>query len=292
MSTVIDLSQIAMPDVIETLDYETIFAEMLDELRARDDTFDALLESDPAYKILETAAYREVIIRQRINDAAKAVMLSSATGADLDNLAALFGVERAVIDPGDPDAIPPVDPTYEDDTSLRIRVQLALESFTVAGPVNAYKFHALSADSQVQDIGISNPSPGEILVTTLSTEGDGTADQDLLDIVSIAVSAEDVRPLSDSVTVQSATIVNYTVDATLTLFDGPDAETVRQTAENGVTAYCNNAQMIGRDITLSGLYAALHVSGVEGVTLTTPATDITITDTQAGYATAISVVVG
>ena len=48
--------------------------------------FTALVESDPAWTILEVAAYRELLLRQRINDASRAVMLAFATGADLEHL--------------------------------------------------------------------------------------------------------------------------------------------------------------------------------------------------------------
>ena len=44
-------------------------------------------------------AYRELLIRQRVNDAARGVMLATASGTDLDNLAANFNVERLLITP-------------------------------------------------------------------------------------------------------------------------------------------------------------------------------------------------
>ena len=72
----IDLSRLAAPDVVEALDFEAILAEMLADLRGRDSAFTALTEADPAYKILEVAAYRELLIRQRINEAARSVMLA------------------------------------------------------------------------------------------------------------------------------------------------------------------------------------------------------------------------
>ncbi|MCP3967439.1 MAG: hypothetical protein GY750_14680 [Lentisphaerae bacterium] len=65
----IDLSLLPAPDVIETLDYELILAGMIADLQAKAPEFSALVESDPAFKILEAAAYREVILRQRVNDA-------------------------------------------------------------------------------------------------------------------------------------------------------------------------------------------------------------------------------
>lgn len=63
--TAVDLSQLPAPSVVETLDFETILQAMLDDLLARDPDFSALVESDPAYKILEVAAYRELLLRQR-----------------------------------------------------------------------------------------------------------------------------------------------------------------------------------------------------------------------------------
>ena len=99
--TKVDLSQLAPPNVVEALDFESIFASMLADLRARDSAFTALVESDPAYKILEVAAYRELLIRQRVNDAAKAVMVAYAAGADLDQIAANYDVARLLITPAD-----------------------------------------------------------------------------------------------------------------------------------------------------------------------------------------------
>jgi len=108
--TSIDLSKLSPPNVVEQLDYEVILSAMIADLIVRDPVFTALVESDPAYKILEVAAYRELLLRQRVNDAAKAVMLAFAGRADLDQIGANFNVARLIIDPGDPTAIPPRPP--------------------------------------------------------------------------------------------------------------------------------------------------------------------------------------
>ncbi|MFM2090898.1 MAG: hypothetical protein RLZZ127_1387, partial [Planctomycetota bacterium] len=258
----IDLSQIPFPGVVESLSFETILAAMLADLQARDSAFTALVESDPAYKILEVAAYREFLIRQRVNDAAKACMLAYATGSDLENLGGLFGVTRLVLDPGNPSAIPPVPPTYESDDALRSRIQLSLEGLSTAGPADAYRFHALSV-SGVKDVSVTSPSPGQVLVSVLSATGDGTASPALVAAVEAALSAQDVRPLTDQVEVQGATITPFTVEAELYLYAGPDQEVVRQDAIAAVNAYVTANHRPGRDIVLSGLYAALHRAGVQ-----------------------------
>ena len=60
MSTLSDLASLPTPAVIETLSFETIFAELQTEFQARYPDYSALLASDPAVKLLEVAAYREV----------------------------------------------------------------------------------------------------------------------------------------------------------------------------------------------------------------------------------------
>lgn len=270
--TPIDLSTLPAPDVVQTLSFETILAEMLADLRTRDTAFTALVESDPAYKILEVAAYRELLIRQRVNDGARAVMLAYATGSNLEQLAALFGVTRKLIDAGDANAVPPVPATYETDASLRYRTQLALEGLSTAGPVGAYQFHALAV-AGVKDVGVQGPpdtDPGDVLVTILSDDGDGEADSNLIAAVAAALNGEDVRPLTDQVTVQSAAITNYEIDATLYIPTGPDPNIVRAASLASVQAFVAAQHKVGADIRLSALYAALHVGGVERVTLSAP----------------------
>lgn len=290
--TPIDLSTVPVPDVVETFSFETILASMLADLRARDPAFTALVESDPAYKILEVAAYREMLIRQRVNDGARAVMLATSTGADLEGLAALFGVTRKILDDGDAQALPPIPPTYETDSALRYRIQLALEGLSTAGPVGAYEYHALKVEG-VKSVGIQGPpdtDPGDVLVTILSGEGNGAAGTPLINAVTAALNAEDVRPLTDQVTVQSATVVNYSVIATLFVNSGPDPDTVRLNALANVQRFVAEKHAVGADVRLSALYAALHVGGVERVTLTAPGitADLVITPAQAPFCTDIT----
>ena len=53
-----------------------------------------LLESDNYSALLETLAYRELLLRARINDSVKAMLLPFSTGDDLDNIVAIYGIER------------------------------------------------------------------------------------------------------------------------------------------------------------------------------------------------------
>ena len=114
----------------------------------------------------------------------------------------------------------------------------------------------------------------------------------MLQIVEKAVTAEDVRPIGDRVTVQSAQIIPYNIQAKLFIAKDPEAATVLQQAINNANAYTNNNKRLGRSIRLSAIYAALHVSGVSRVELIGPISDVVLTPYQASFCTNINVSIG
>lgn len=290
--TKVDLSQLAPPNVVEALDFESIFASMLADLRARDSSFTALVESDPAYKILEVAAYRELLVRQRVNDAAKAVMVAYATGADLDQIASNYDVARLLITPADDTTIPPTAAVYESDDEFRTRIVLSLEGYTSAGSSGSYIFHALSANGDCKDVAVTSLTPGTVNVAVLSRTGTGAAPAATIADVVEALNAEVVRPLCDTVVVTSASVVNYSITASLTVFPGTGQAEVLAAATAAVQAYADAQHRLGYDITRSGIYAALHQPGVQNVTISAPASDIVNAWNQAPYCTSIAVTVG
>jgi phage-related baseplate assembly protein len=264
----IDLSSLAAPDIVETIDFESIKLDILTDLVARDPDFSALLESDPGVKLVEAFAYREMLLRQRINDATKSNLLATATGTSLDHLATLFGVERMSFT----DAMGIT--TAESDDRLRIRLQLAPAAFSCGGPSNAYLYFAFSTDLTVADASVYSPGPGQVMITIYSSENDGVPSAELLAAVSSALNADDVRPLTDVVQVQAATIHHYSVVAKLTLYPGPDAALVQTAVTTALTNYTAGVKRLGYGVTLAGLYGALAQAGVQNATLQAPATDI------------------
>jgi phage-related baseplate assembly protein len=256
------------------------------------------LESEPINKILEVCAYRETLLRARVNDAARAVMLAFATGADLDHLGALLNVARLVVQAADPDAAPPIPLILESDADLRARIQLALEGYSTAGSVGAYEFHARSADGRVIDVDVFAPGTpggytGEVVVTLLSSESDaGTPSGNLLGIVAAALNADHVRPLTDAVSVQgpSATLP-YAVSAALAIYAGPDPALVLAQAQTQVETYVAARRRLGHDVTRSGLFAALHVPGVQNVVLSSPAADVVVAHDAIARCTGISITI-
>ncbi|MBQ0210923.1 baseplate assembly protein [Providencia rettgeri] len=295
----IDLSLLPPPDVVESLDFEILFAEHQAALieATPEEQRAAIartleLESEPLVKLLQVNCYRELLLRQRVNEAARASMVAFATGADLDQLAANNGVKRLVLFAGDETAIPPIPPVYESDSDLRVRIPGAFEALSVAGPIGSYEYHARSADGRVADASVISPKPAYVTVTVLSREGNGTAPADLIEKVNVALNDEDVRPVADRVTVQSAAIVNYEIEAVIYCYPAPEYEPITEAAEAQLKRYTTQQHRLGRDIVLSAIYAALHVQGVQRVEIKKPIADIKLDKTQASYCTNINVMLG
>ena len=272
--TAIDLSKLPAPNVIEQLDYESLIADYINDFKHKNPNYATLLESDPAIILMQVIAYREMLLRFRINEAAKANMLAYATKGDLDNLAAFFAVERL---------------EDETDARLRKRTQLALEGFSTAGPAGAYIFHSLSAANEVKSVSVISPNPGEVLVTILSNIADGKVYRELINKVDKKLNEDDIRPLTDLVKVQGAEIINYQVEAVITVYSGPSSLVVETEARKALQDFVNNCHEIGKVVAISGIYDALHIDGVKKVQLINPLTDIETTEEQAAYCNNIKI---
>ena len=292
MSTV-DLSALPAPEVLESLDFEAVYTEELEAFRLyMGDNWNASLESDPVTKLLELGAYRRMQNRARVNDGAKALMLPYAQKADLDQLAANVNLQRLVIQEADTAVVPPVERVMEQDDALRERIQLAYEGLTTAGPRNSYILHARNAAGQVADATAESPSPAVVVVTVLNLEGHGEADQALLDTVFKALNDDDVRPVGDRLTVQSAEVIEYALDAVVFLEGaGSESEAILAECERRIRQWINPRRRLGVEVARSAIDAQLHITGVRRVELK-DWQDIVPSKSQAAYCTSVSVTRG
>lgn len=295
MSELVDLSKLDAPKVLEDLDFESLLADRKTEFIAlfpQDERpfwqARLSLESEPITKLLQEVVYLQLMERNRINNAAKATMLAYASGSDLDVIAANYNVKRQVIQEANNNVTPKIPEILEDDTSLRLRTQLAFEGLSVAGPRSTYIFHALSAHPDVADVSVVSPQPANVTVTILSRNGQGEAEESLLNIVRAKLNDDDIRPIGDRVIVQSAVIQSYEIRAKLHLYRGPEYEPIKAAALKKLTAYTEEKHRLGRDISLSGIYAALHLEGVQRVELISPTADIVLPSSKSAYCTAIN----
>lgn len=265
--TAINLSGLTPPDIIETLDYEAIVTAMRNDLVERFPLIAGVidLESEPARKLIEAFAYREMRLRARINDASRAVLLASSYGTNLDHLGALFATARQ---------------EGEDDERFRRRIQLAPEAFSVAGPEGAYQYHALTVAPWARDVSAVSRRPGVVRVTVLKAGPDPAPTLTEREGIRLHLKDEAIRPLTDVVEVLAPTIRRSRIVARLTLYPGPDGEVVRQRALAAVTSWVEKNRMLGMNLRRSALFAALHQEGVHSVDLVSPADDLVLDVTE------------
>ncbi len=286
-STPVDLSRLPPPTLVEQPGFDAIVADLVAAMQERYPDFDATIDSEPVVMLLQAAAYRIMLLRAEFNDQARQLLLAFATGAHLDHLGALVGLPRLILTPANPLTATPA--VLEGDEAFRQRIVLAPESFSVAGPDLAYVAFARRADGDVADASVTSPSPGEVVVTILSATGDGTAPAPLLAKVRAIVDDKAVRPLTDAVTVQSATIVPFAIDARVWTFSGPDAALILSAGRGALDRYVADSRKLGRAIRRSGIEGALQVAGVERVEL--PGwVDIVPDGTKAAHCTGIQVI--
>jgi phage-related baseplate assembly protein len=126
----------------------------------------------------------------------------------------------------------------------------------------------------------------------MARDGDGTPSTELLQTVTDYITQKTRRLLTDKVIVQAVMIRPFSVAARLAFFAGPDSEVVLTTAKDSLAKYLGESRRIGRNITLSGLYAALKVPGVEDVLDLTPNATLVVSDTEAGYCTSVTITPG
>jgi phage-related baseplate assembly protein len=275
----IDFARLPPPDVIETIDYEEILTRYrLDVVGKNPNLSRAVgLEQSPTNIILETQSGGEMIVRARINAAARAVMLAFSTGTDLDNLGVLFGVYRLTT-PADNTVSPPIAAGKESDDDFRRRIQLAPEAYSTAGSAGAYVFHALSADVTIKDATAWSPKPGSGRVTvSIMSSGENpvpTADQ--VNKVRTLLHDPAIKPLTDMVSVVPATVINVDLKAKISMYPGPDAAVVVSDIQKALLKLKTRINSLGRDLTRSSLLAALSQEGVHDVDLISPAQDILV----------------
>lgn len=89
----VNIKALPQPQIIEQIDYEVLLEENINRIKTKFPTWQPL-ESDDWMPLIESFTYKEVLLRARINESIKAMLLATSKGSDLDNLAAGLDIER------------------------------------------------------------------------------------------------------------------------------------------------------------------------------------------------------
>lgn len=169
------------------------------------------------------------------------------------------GAQNTTITTGGADA--------ESDPDFADRIRLAPNSFSVAGPEKAYVYHAKSVSPAIIDVKVDSPTPGEVDVYVLLTDGT-LPTEDTLEQIEEHLSDENIRPLTDYVVVKAPTASNYEIELHywISQEDSSKAAQIQADVEAAVEQYRLWQQTkIGRDITPGKLLQLVFAAGASRV---------------------------
>lgn len=96
------------------------------------------------------------------------------------------------------------------DDRYRERIRLALSAYSTAGPETAYKYIAMSVDTNIIAVEIDSPAANNVDIYALMTGGEIPTAENLAAIE--AAFADDVRPMTDIVTAKAPEQVAYDIE--------------------------------------------------------------------------------
>ncbi|HFH4653093.1 baseplate J/gp47 family protein [Pseudomonas aeruginosa] len=318
------VSQLAEPEIVKVADFEEDLeaakAALLAYVTSRDPEKGARLaeslanESELVTMLLEAFVLRLQAHARKYNARIKQMLAWWAEGDNLDARLADMGLERFVLEEGDPNAFPPVPAVMESDPDARLRYYLAphapaagsrlhyqREALTLGGRakveistpeagkvVVTYTFDEDSFAARVKDANGRQTAPGKVAVTVLSREGDGTPAADLLEAERAHFARDDVKPETDEVTVRAASIIDYQIEAIAYIRRGPDAQLTKAAGEKALAAYADQVHQLGGYVDPNWIEHELFSVGATRVELVKPLAPIAAADHQAPHCSSIS----
>lgn len=269
----IDIRALPPPDVIEALDASAIKTSLVTRFKTLmegEGISYSLVDSDPAIKILEVAAYASFILRARINDAARRTLPAYGAGTTADHIASRYNVYR---DDGQPDdvlislALDVADLVGSGGSKAGYLAQVMACGRQIASPS---PFVSANAVSLFAASGGARGRAGEVTVYVLfrSDLTDSAAKE--AHLKTLRDHLTQVSPIDDAIVTLEATRREVSIAPVLRVGYGADAKLVSAAAEANIRAlFAERSRNVGLSTPASLVYAAIHrqnaVLGVEAL---------------------------
>lgn len=159
-----------------------------------------------------------------------------------------------------------------DDNPFYEILRSSLDGMSTAGARGNYIYHAKVVSSEIADVVVNSPTPGEVRIYVITSDGE-KASETLKQSVYEACNADSVRPLTDFLVIGDPQEVEY--DISLTYYvpsaytqSSADMAAAVQTAVNEYQLW--QAGKLGRDINPSKLISMLMATGIKRVDVQSP----------------------
>lgn len=160
----------------------------------------------------------------------------------------------------------------EDDDSLKDRIYNAPASYSTAGSAGAYEYHTKSADPTIGDVVVQSTTPGNVEVY-FTCEGGALPNEALIEKVTEKLTDNNIRPLTDHVTVQAPATQEYNVAFTYYISSSKKSSvtTIQNAINTAVSVYNTwQTEKIGRDINPDYLLQKIMEAGAKRAVITSP----------------------
>ena len=150
-------------------------------------------------------------------------------------------------------------------------LRLSMDSLSVAGPKGSYEYYAKAVSTEIADVVVNSPAAGEVYIYAAMSDG-AIADAATKALILAACNSDEVRPLTDKVTVSDPGVVHYNIDLTYYIprSQSASAATITAAVQAAVAEYQVWQATLGRDLNPSKLIAMLMECGVKRVEVREP----------------------
>lgn len=327
----VDKTKIAVPNAAMVPSFDDLKSDFVDQIVADLEVSNPTLSEAIRTTLNNPAEFGTVIIEgavrvlqdryRYVNYQALQMLAIWAKGSNLDAKLSDRGLERNVIDAGDANAYPPIEPTYESDESALQRYMLWPYSLATTGTRLGYRFHALTLNER-PEMSIEKPNETQVVVTytfpntsagalikdaRVRSRGDSTGKVDIyllgyesdngevsestLAKVLAYLNRDDIAQETDLLYANKAEIVEYSLNITLYGTTQPGGTINESTALETLQSYVDDRHKLNSRISVSNVYSICEsVPGVTRASINL-AEDIVCDYKQAPYCTAINLVI-
>lgn len=270
---VIALEQLQPMQILEAIDTEAILASRMQNLvaywRANDPPAGAVydvenLEFDPLKINQELAVYFELMLRDRVNQAARAVTLAFGSSTDLDAIASRY-----------PGGVPRL--TGESDDRYRRRIWLSANALSPHGIYETYVFWALTSDVTLKDATATTvPGSGTVKITIMATDAAPVPSQTQINATYAYIMDKARKGLTDVIQVAPPVITTIDYVIRYWLLPGYDKDAVETELYTALNAFIAKSRWLGTDHMRIAIDAALARNGVYDAKIDSPAKDVKV----------------
>lgn len=211
------------------------------------------------------------------------------------------GTIKSILDPGNVKNLKSVEniteseggSNRETDEDFYNRMRQSMGAYSTAGSINAYKYHVKSANSSISGVKVTRPEPGCVDAYVM-LQGGKLPGTEMLKEIEEHISADDVRPLTDNVTVKAPTVREFDIDVSwyIQTGSGYSRQEAEERVQKAVEQYVQwQTAEIGRDINPSKLTELMMNTGIKRVTVKKPEFQV-VGETEAAVLGQIRCVLG